>query len=56
MMDFSKYAMALKAIHQPHACLCSASDQYAFSNAAAKPGKVIAFFSKLTGLPQTALL
>lgn len=48
--------MASEAVHQPHACLCSSSDQYAVRNAAAvKPGKVIVFFSKLTGLHQSAL-
>ena len=56
-MDFPKYAMASEIVHRSHACLCSTSDQYAFSNAAAvKPGNVISLFSKLTGLPRTALL
>ena len=51
-MVFPKYAMASEVVHQPHACLCSTSDQ----SAAVKRGKVISVFSKLTGLPQTALL
>ena len=50
-MVFSKYAMTSEVVCQPHACLCSTSDQDAV-----KPGKVSSIFSKLTGLPQTALL
>ena len=57
LMLLPKYAMASEVVHQPDACLCSTSDQYASSNAAAvKPGEVISVFSKLTGLHQTALL